>query len=155
METRSVKRGQHEVGVISHDGREFAALGSSVCGRSVTGYIHKDGRGRLSLRRWDGKFTMLACRCSVVKTYWTESMGETAALVFSLTGGGSYIVGYSLGVGCLFRGELVAASSLDDAADDARRFAEACLEMDDEDQAAMDAAADEDGERPGWDSLTV
>jgi hypothetical protein len=36
--TRCERQGQIEIGVIEHEGREFAALGGSVIGRRITGY---------------------------------------------------------------------------------------------------------------------
>jgi hypothetical protein len=44
MELSCVRRGQGEVGIVTHDGRVFAAFGSSIQGHNVTGYTrHRDG----------------------------------------------------------------------------------------------------------------
>jgi hypothetical protein len=48
MELVCVRRGQGEVGVVTHDGRVFAAFGSSVNGRHVTAYTRKR-HGRIIL----------------------------------------------------------------------------------------------------------
>ena len=49
MQTRCVRQGQVEIGVIEHEGREFSALGASVVGRHVTGYTKLvDGEIHLS-----------------------------------------------------------------------------------------------------------
>ncbi len=101
MEIRCERRGQVEIGVIDHQGRTFAAFGSSVSGHNVTGYTGKR-QGWISLTRWDGS-TMLACRSEVVREYQDGSI----ALKFRLTQG-RFIVGYALGNdGMLFRGELL------------------------------------------------
>ncbi len=44
MELVCERRGQVEIGVITHDGHVYAAFGSSVNGRNVTAYTrHRDG----------------------------------------------------------------------------------------------------------------
>jgi hypothetical protein len=48
MELFYERRGLGEVGVITHDGHVFAALGSSVNGRHVTAYTRKR-HGRIIL----------------------------------------------------------------------------------------------------------
>ncbi len=98
--TRVVRQGQIEIGVIEHCGNEFAAFGSTISKRSITAYLKKD-RGTFHLTRWNGE-VMLACRCEVVKEFWCGSM----ALLFRLPRS-KYVVGYGLGDGMLFRGELI------------------------------------------------
>jgi hypothetical protein len=131
MQTYCVRQGQVEVGVIEHEGREFSALGASVSGRNITGYTKLD-RGRISLTTWCGK-TTVASRCEVVEKYWSGSL----ALMFRLTNS-RYIVGYSLGEGMLFRGELLTDTDDDDARRMARMISENFSDLDTEDEENFD-----------------
>ena len=109
MKTFCVRQGQVEVGVIEHEGHEFAAMGASVVGRHVTGYTRLVNR-EITMTTWCGK-TMLACRSEVVQRFWSGSL----ALMFRLTLG-HFIVGYALGDdGMLFRGELIDHCDEDEA----------------------------------------
>ena len=129
METRCERRGQCEIGIVTHDGHVFAALGSSVYGRNVTGYTRlRDGC--LSLTRWDGS-TMLACRSEVVREYQDGSL----AVVFRLTNN-RFLVGFALGDdGMLFRGELLIDTDDERARQEALELAEYWSEIDAEDEA--------------------
>jgi hypothetical protein len=129
METQCERRGQVEVGIVTHNGHVYAALGSSVSGRNLTAYSrHRDGC--LSLARWDGS-TMLACRSEIVRDFSDGSL----ALMFRLTHG-RFIVGYSLGDdGMLFRGELLTDCTEDDARREAIAIAEHWMKIDAEDVA--------------------
>jgi len=110
MKTRC-ERDAHgrEIGVIEHEGHEFRALGASVHGTHVVGYLGK----RDELKTWCGR-VMLDCRAVRFDRdgrkgalAWTvDAWGDTFGIAFPLTGGRA-IVGYALGAGCLFRGELV------------------------------------------------
>jgi len=101
MQTRCERRGQIEVGIIEHEGREFAALRATVIGRNVTGYTRL-GDGEIHLSTWCGQ-TMLVARSEVVERYWSGSL----ALILRLPRG-RFICGYALADnGMLFRGELV------------------------------------------------
>lgn len=100
METESVKIGQSEIGIVHHQGNTFSAGGSSVNGNRVTGYVKGS-----SITRWNGE-TMIDCRSWIVREYCNEFGDDSYAMVFRLTHGRA-IVGYSLGDGMLFRGELV------------------------------------------------
>lgn len=107
--SRSERHGQVEIGIITHDGREFTAIGATVHGRNVTAYTKLDGH-RIVLTTWAGK-TMLACRCEVVRRH----RGGQVVLVFRLTRR-RFVVGYALGEsGMLFRGELVTGTTHDKA----------------------------------------
>ena len=100
LATRCERRGQLEIGIVTHYGQVFAAFGSSVIGHNVTGYT-RNRKGSISLTRWDGS-TMLDCRSEVIRQFRDGSI----ALMFRLTNG-RFIVGYALGDdGMLFRGEL-------------------------------------------------
>jgi hypothetical protein len=129
MQTRCERRGQCEVGIVSHDGQVFAAFGASVYGRNVTGYTQLRS-GCLSLTRWDGD-TMLGCRSEIVREYHDGSI----AVVFRLTNN-RFVVGYALGNdGMLFRGELLINADEDQARHEALDLAEYWSEIDAEDDA--------------------
>lgn len=128
MQTYCVRQGQVEVGVIEHQGREFAALGASVVGRNVTGYT-RNVHGDIVLTTWCGQ-TMLDSRCEVVEQFWSGSM----ALMFRLPRG-RFIVGYALADhGMLFRGELLINGDEDDARYMARQLSDYFAELDAEDE---------------------
>jgi hypothetical protein len=144
MQTRCERRGQCEIGVVTHDGRVFAAFGSSVYGHNVTGYTRLR-KGCLSLTRWDGG-TMLACRSEVVREYHDGSI----ALVFRLTNG-RFLVGYALGNdGMLFRGELLTDTDDDRACHDALELAGYWSQIDTEDEADPWHGEPDDGDFPAW-----
>jgi len=131
--TRCERQGQIEIGIIEHEGREFAALGASVMGRQLTGYTKLDRWG-ITLATWCGK-TMLDCRCEVVERYWSGPV----ALMFRLTGG-RFIVGYALDEsGMLFRGEMIDYFDEDDARHEAKRIATYFADLDAEDEEAFQA----------------
>jgi hypothetical protein len=128
MQAECYRRGQGEVGVVTHEGRVYAAFGASVQGHNVTGYTRN--LGGLALTRWDGG-TMLACRSEVVREYHDGSL----AVVFRLTNG-RYIVGYALGdEGMLFRGELLLGCGDERARREAVSLAEYWSGIDAEDEA--------------------
>ena len=127
MSTRSERHGQTEVGIVTHEGQEFASLGASVHGRDITAYTKLVGH-HIILTTWAGKI-MMVCRHEVVRRHRDGSL----VLIFRLTHG-RFIVGYALGdSGMLFRGELVTGST-----DDARRaavfIANLCAAFDNEDE---------------------
>jgi hypothetical protein len=128
MNTRCERRGQAEIGIVEHEGREFAAFGASVFGRHVTAYT-KLLSGELALSRWCGS-TMLACRSEVVQQYRDGSL----ALMFKLTRG-NFVVGYALGdEGMLFRGKLLVNAADEQARRTARQLADHFAELDAEDE---------------------
>jgi hypothetical protein len=129
MQMRCERRGQCEVGVITHEGRIHAAFGASVQGHDITAFtgLHE---GRKVLTTWCGK-VMLACRCEVVRVYHDSSL----ALMFRLPHG-RYIVGYALGDdGMLFRGELLVGCDEERARREAVQLAEYWSGIDSEDEA--------------------
>lgn len=129
--TRCERQWQIEIGIIKHEGQEYAALGSSVIGRNITGYTKADRNG-IKLTTWCGK-TMLDCRCEIVEQYWTGSL----ALMFRLPHG-RFIIGYALGdTRMLFRGELLDDCSDDDARRQAIHIAQHFSELDAEDEEAF------------------
>ena len=132
MQTMCVRRGQIEVGIIEHEGREFSALGATVQGRHVTGYT-KLVDGDIRLSTWCGK-PMLASRCEVVERFWSGTM----ALMFRLPRG-RFIVGYALGDAMLFRGELLTNCDEDEARRHALMVAECFADLDVEDEEAFAA----------------
>ena len=131
MQTHCVHQGQVEFGIIEHEGREFAALGASVVGHSITSYTQLVD-GEIHLSTWCGQ-TMLACRSEIVERYWSDSL----ALMFRLPRG-RFIVGYALGdSGMLFRGELLTDCEEDDARSMARDLSDRFAELDAEDEEAF------------------
>ncbi len=129
MTTKSERRGQLEIGVVTHDGHVFAAFGSSVTGHNLTGYTRRRN-GSISLARWDGT-TMLATRSEVIRQFHDGSI----ALVFKLTQG-RFIAGYALGDdGMLFRGELLSDCDSHRARHEAISLAEYWWGIDAEDEA--------------------
>ena len=133
--TRSIRQGQIEIGVIEHNGHEFAALGATVVRRDLSGYV-KFKRGHFWLTTWAGG-TMLDCRSEVVERYWNGSL----ALLFRLPRG-RFIVGYALGDdGMLFRGELIDGCSEDEARHHCRMISENWMELDAEEEQAELATA--------------
>ena len=132
MQTTCVRQGQIEIGIIEHEGREFSALGATVQGRSVTGYTKILGN-HLHLTSWCGK-TTLASRSEVVERFWSG----TLALLFRLPRG-RFIVGYALGDGMLFRGELLTNSDEDEARRHALMVSDCFAQLDAEDEEAFAA----------------
>ncbi len=146
METRCERRGQLEIGVIDHNGRTFAAFGSSVNGRHVTAYTRKR-HGQISLTRWDGS-SLFGSRTNTVREFSDGSL----AVVFRLTHGW-FVVGYALGDdGMLFRGELLTDSDDYDARREAIAIAEHWMEIDAEDEADPwhGEPSEPDGDYPNW-----
>ena len=127
MQTQCVRQGQIEVGIIEHEGREFSALGATVQARHVTGYT-KLVDGEIQLSTWCGK-TTLASRSEVVERFWSGSL----ALMFRLPRG-RFIVGYALGDGMLFRGELLTNCDEDDALRHALMVSDCFAQLDAEDE---------------------
>ena len=128
--THSFRQGQIEVGIIEHNGHEFAALGATVIRREITAYL-KHKRGHYWLTTWAGG-TMLHCRSEVVERFWNGCL----ALMFRLAEG-PLIVGYALGDdGMLFRGELLDHCTEDDARRHALILSDNWAEIDAEDEEA-------------------
>ena len=128
MRTWCERQGQVEIGVIEHEGRTFAALGSSVQGRYITGYTGLK-TGDIFLTTWCGK-TMLACRSEVVEEYLDGAL----VMLFRLTNS-RFIVGFALGErGMLFRGELITDCTDDEARRTARQIAKHFSELDAQDE---------------------
>jgi hypothetical protein len=133
--SRSERHGQTEVGIVSQDGQEFAAIGATVHGRDITAYTKLDGH-RIVLTTWAGK-TMLACRSEVVRRHRDGSL----VLIFRLTRC-RFIVGYALGgSGMLFRGELLTDATDDEARRAAVFISNLCAAFDDVDAANLDPDA--------------
>jgi hypothetical protein len=143
METRCERRGQLEIGIVTHNGHVYAAFGASVNRRNITGYTRLQD-GRMTLTRWDGN-TMLSCRSEVVREYHDGSI----ALMFRLTHG-RFIVGYALSNdGMLFRAELLTNCTQERARHEALALAEYWSEIDAEDEADP-WHGEPDGDHPNW-----
>ena len=128
--TRSVRQGQVEIGIIEHNGHEYAAYGATVVRRDITAYL-KFKRGHYWLATWAGG-TMLDCRSEVVERYWSGGL----ALLFRLPRG-RFIVGYALGDdGMLFRGELIDGCDEDEARCHCLMVSENWVEVDQMDEEA-------------------
>jgi len=128
--TRSIRQGQIEIGIIEHEGHEFAAFGATVVRRDLTGYL-KFKKGHFWLTTWAGG-TMLDCRSEVVERFWCGGL----ALVFRLPKN-RFIVGYALGDdGMLFRGELIDNCTEDEARHHCVMVSENWLELDAEEEEA-------------------
>lgn len=128
MKSYSISHGQTEIGVIEHEGREYAAFGTSVEGRNINAYT-KVQNGHIRLCRWCGQ-TMLASRWEVVDEYRDGAL----VLMFRLTHG-RFLIGYALGEdGMLFRGELLVGCNEDEARRSARRLADYFAQLDAEDE---------------------
>ena len=128
--TRSIRQGQIEIGVIEHNGIEYAALGATVVRRDISAYL-KYKRGHFWLTTWAGG-TMLDCRSEVVERFWSGGI----ALMFRLSRG-RYVVGYALGDnGFLFRGELIDNCTDDEAKRHALMVANNWMELDAEEEEA-------------------
>ena len=128
--TRSIRQGQIEIGIIEHNGHEYAALGATVVRRDITGYV-KFKRGHFWLTTWAGG-TMLDCRSEVVETVLERRL----ALMFRLPKG-RFIVGYALGDdGMLFRGELIDHCDEDEARHHCVMVAKNWMELDAEEEEA-------------------
>jgi hypothetical protein len=126
--TRSIRQGQIEIGIIEHEGHEFAAYGATVIRRDITGYV-KFKKGHYWLTTWAGG-TMLDCRSDVVERFWNGGL----ALLFRLPRG-RFIVGYALGDdGMLFRGELIDNCDEDQARHHCLMVANNWMELDAEDE---------------------
>ncbi len=131
MQTSCVRSGQVEVGIVTHEGNEFSAIGASVVGRSLTAYT-KYTRGDIHLTSWCGQ-TVLACRSEVVQRYCDDSL----AILFRLTAN-QFIVGYALADnGMLFRGELLRHGDEDDARYLACQLADHFAQLDADDEEAF------------------
>lgn len=151
--------GRTEVATISHDGREFSALGSSVEGRNIVAYVGKSlDAWRTILTTWTGR-TILDARSEVAETYRVNEFGDTGYALMIRLGRGRYFVGLSLGEGCLFRGELIEADSDEDAKFQARSAAEHWIGIDAEDdkkfqaQCAREDAEDAAEELAEWNEM--
>jgi hypothetical protein len=133
--TRSIRQGQIEIGILEHEGHEYAAYGATICGRQITGYL-KYKCSHYWLTTWSSG-TMLDCRSEVVERFWNGSL----ALIFRLPKG-RFLVGYGLGDdGMLFRGELIDGCDEDDARRHAIMLSQNWAEVDqmDEEEAELEA----------------
>lgn len=132
MQTACVRQGQIEVGVINHEGKEWSAFGSTVQGRSIAGYSNVVNND-IQLTTWCGK-TTLATRCEIIERFWSG----TTALMFRLPKG-RFIVGYSLGEGMLFRGELLTECDEGEARRHALMISDCFAQLDTEDEESFEA----------------
>ena len=126
--TRSIRQGQIEIGIVEHNGIEYAAFGGTVVRRDITAYL-KFKKNHYWLMAWAGG-TMLDSRSEVVERFCNDGL----ALMFRLPKG-RYIVGHALGDdGMLFRGELIDNCTDDEARRHCLMVAENWMELDSEDE---------------------
>lgn len=143
MDSRSYIIRQTEVGEITHNGHTFANVGSSVSGRNISGYLNKSG----SLDRWNGLQLLSAARYVQFAEYWHD-FHEPVACGWKLKGD-RWIVGYALGDGMLFRGELADCDDESDAKRQATNLAAYWSEIDREDE----ERDQEEMESERWDGM--
>ena len=131
--TRSFQQNQIEVGVLEHNGTEYAAYGATVVRRDITAYL-KFKKNHYWLSSWSGE-TKLASRSEIVERFWDGSL----ALMFRLPRG-RFIVGYALGDdGMPFRGELIDHCDEDEARRHAVMVSRNWAELDAEDEEVFQA----------------
>jgi hypothetical protein len=108
MNTRSEydTTGKVEVGIVEHDGREYAALGSVITDERITAYLGKDGQ----LTTWDGR---VIGRYNVV-TSWPTPRSYVSSRMWQVEGwiGQACYTGRSAGEGMVFHGKRVARQRL-------------------------------------------
>jgi len=101
METRTEQHGNTEVGIVTHNGKDYSALGSVITDSHITAYLGKDGQ----LQKWDG--TVIGHYNIVtswpVRSYVTAHMYQVEAWI-----GPRCYTGRSAGVGMVFNGKRVA-----------------------------------------------
>ena len=130
MNTHCVRQGQVEIGIIEHEGHEFAAYGATIVGKDITAYTRLRNDD-ISLTTRNGQ-TILASRSEVVETFCDGSL----ALLFRLPRG-RFLAGYALGDdGMLFRGELLDTCTAEEAKAAALATADYWAERDAEDEEA-------------------
>jgi hypothetical protein len=139
MQTKCIRQAQIEIGIIEHEDPEFSALGATVQGRSITGYTTLVS-GDINLTTWCGK-TTVASRCEIVERFWSGNL----ALMFRLPKG-RFIVGYSLGDGMFFRGELLTNCDEEDARRHALMISDCFAQLDAEDEESFAAESVDVGE---------
>lgn len=153
LETRVEQRDQTELATVIQNGQEFTQLGASVNGTDVTGYVGKIAPDSLSsgrvLTNWQGR---ILCgnpyRYRVFRTYRDHNYETVLACGWALTRS-RWIVGYSLGDGMLFRGELLRCSDEDEASIEARALADRFMKLDAEDDERH--SAEHEQELHNWD----
>ena len=84
MDSRSEWQGRAELGIVSLNGREHAALGSSVTDTHAVGYLDKRD-GQLVIASWDG--TQVLGPATITRTWRTprsfmsSSMSQVTATI--------------------------------------------------------------------------
>lgn len=138
MQTRTVKAGQSELCTVIHEGHEFTALGSSTHGSSFTAYEARPlDQWRMRLTNWNGSRTILDSRCDRVASYRNQYGDDYFAVVLRV--GHRFAVGYSMGTGMLFRGDMLGPDEdYDEAKYQAKEMARRCMDRDWEDSESFD-----------------
>ena len=101
MQTSVAAAYPHEVGVLTHAGREFAAMGAVRDGNHLAAYLGKDN----VLTTWGGEpiGTYRITRSWRIRSF----LSDTVSQVYATLDDGSRWTGRSLGVGMLFSGRPV------------------------------------------------
>jgi hypothetical protein len=103
MESRVVWNNEHtaELGIFSHNGKEFSAGGSYVSDSYIIGYCHYPS---MTLTSWDGKETIGTIR--IVSTWRTPSSYVSSYLSqIEATINGKVYTGRSGGDGMVWKGK--------------------------------------------------
>jgi hypothetical protein len=100
METRSEWHGKVEIGIISHEGKEYAASGSLVTPEYAVGYMSKDMN---EIRSWDGKHlgTARVTASWPIRSFISDRMYQVSATI-----DGIRYTGRTCGAEMIWRGKV-------------------------------------------------
>jgi hypothetical protein len=102
---RSEQHGNVEVGIVTHEGRDYRARGAVVTDTHVYAYLGKDG----VLTNWHGDTIgtyVITSTWSTPRSWFSSSMHQVYATI-----GGKVFTGRSAGVGMYFKGHVVRKAS--------------------------------------------
>ena len=150
MRFETTQAGQTELATLHHEGQAFTAAGSSTAGEHVTAY----DTGGSTLSSFTGRTLIRGRRVEPRNCRrYPEGAYPVAFQLPSRRGRAMFLVGYSLGQGMLFRGELKGyridpydSGILDDVRADAIAAADYWADRDEEDrqQDEYDQAQDDE-----------
>jgi len=99
MNTRSEWNGKSEIGIFTHEGKEYAAGGSLVTPEYAIGYMSRDMRAILS---WDGQ-TLGTARVTAswpIRSFMSDRMYQVSATIEGIR-----YTGRTCGAGMIWRGK--------------------------------------------------
>jgi hypothetical protein len=99
MESRTEQHGNVEVGIVTHEGKDYSVLGIVITNTTITAYLGKDNQPT----KWDG--TIIG-HYSIVAS-WPTPHGFGMCQVEAWVGPNCY-TGRSAGEGMVFNGKRVA-----------------------------------------------